>query len=37
MDKLLIMALASCRWIVERYNLLISRPIGVGMLTLALV
>ncbi|CAO0824851.1 hypothetical protein DFAR_950025 [Desulfarculales bacterium] len=30
MDKSLIMALASCRWIAEHHNLLISEPTGVG-------
>jgi DNA replication protein DnaC len=30
MDKSLIMALASCRWIAEHHNLLISGPTGVG-------
>ncbi|CAO0824124.1 hypothetical protein DFAR_400029 [Desulfarculales bacterium] len=30
MDKSLIMALASCRWIAEHHNLFISGPTGVG-------
>lgn len=30
MDKSLVMALASCRWIAEHHNLLITGPTGVG-------
>ncbi|CAO0824327.1 hypothetical protein DFAR_570040 [Desulfarculales bacterium] len=37
MDKSLIMALASCRWIAEHHNLLIRGPIGVGKSFLACV
>ncbi|CAO0821364.1 hypothetical protein DFAR_220011 [Desulfarculales bacterium] len=37
MDKSLIMALASCRWIAERHNLFISGPTGVGKSFLACV
>ncbi|CAO0822999.1 hypothetical protein DFAR_3420009 [Desulfarculales bacterium] len=37
MDKALIMALTSYRWIAEHYNLLISEPTGVGKSFLACV